>query len=757
MFRKFQLALLFLPALAIAQQHATLTVGSAAGDSTKAIVRIDAKIDSGWHLYAATSPSGIALSFTTDSPAVTGIKIFQPAPKVSYDDVVQANREVYESDTSFYLELALKSAATTIPLKARYQVCSDTQCFPGRWNTEVAIPPAVASLPAIPAGYTEAKGAAKTVASTGAPVLARDESGWGFFIVTAFGLGLASIFTPCVFPMIPLTMSYFLNRNSGGRRDSITQAVVFCLGIVVLFTGIGLAATAALGPAGVKNLGGNPWVNGFIAALFFAFALSLLGAFEITIPSSVLTRLNKSSEKGGFGGTLLMGFAFSLSSFACVGPFVGTLLAASVGGGGARPLVGMVTFATGLALPFFVLALFPGYLKRMPRSGGWLARVKVVMGFVIMAASLKYLSSADQVLHWGFLTRDRFLAAWVVLFAMAGLYLLGFLRLEGVKADAEMGLGRLLTGMAFLIFAISLLPGMFGGRLGELDAYIPEAAAGTALGSGGAASPSDSLTWLKDRYQDALTQARAEGKLVFIDFTGYACTNCHWMRANMLSRPEIAGLLKNFVLVELYTDGTDAASEANSKMQVARFGTVAEPFYVIQTADEKVIATFDHLTKDPAEYLAFLQKGSGQSAPSAALGAAAAPAADLKIPKLTTLQGANIDAAAFAGKTVVLNFWATYCVPCIQEVPIFNKIGKQYAGRVVVIGVSMDEPDTDVAGFLKKHPMDYQVAKGSPDLTTPYGLDSLPVTYVFDNSGKVAAHFVGSVKGQEDQLIAALR
>ncbi|HXS94285.1 MAG TPA: cytochrome c biogenesis protein CcdA [Candidatus Limnocylindrales bacterium] len=757
MFGKFQLALLFLPALAMAQQHATLTVGSAAADSTKAIVRIDAKIDSGWHLYAATSPSGIALSFTTDSPAVTSIKIFQPAPKVSYDDVVQANREVYESDTSFYLELALKSAATTIPLKARYQVCSDTQCFPGRWNTEVAIPPAVASLPAIPAGYTEAKGAAKTVASTGAPVPVRDESGWGFFIVTAFGLGLASIFTPCVFPMIPLTMSYFLNRNSGGRRDSITQAVVFCLGIVVLFTAIGLAATAALGPAGVKNLGGNPWVNGFIAALFFAFALSLLGAFEITIPSSVLTRLNKSSEKGGFGGTLLMGFAFSLSSFACVGPFVGTLLAASVGGGGARPLVGMVTFATGLALPFFVLALFPGYLKRMPRSGGWLARVKVVMGFVIMAASLKYLSSADQVLHWGFLTRDRFLAAWVVLFAMAGLYLLGFLRLEGVKADAEMGLGRLLTGMAFLIFAISLLPGMFGGRLGELDAYIPEAAAGTALGSGGAASPSDSLTWLKDRYQDALTQARAEGKLVFIDFTGYACTNCHWMRANMLSRPEIAALLKNFVLVELYTDGTDAASEANSKMQVARFGTVAEPFYVIQTADEKVIATFDHLTKDPAEYLAFLQEGSGQSSPSATLGAAAAPAADLKIPKLTTLQGAPIDAAAFAGKTVVLNFWATYCVPCIQEVPIFNKIGKQYAGRVVVIGVSMDEPDTDVAGFLKKHPMDYQVAKGSPDLTTPYGLDSLPVTYVFDNSGKVTAHFVGSVKGQEDQLTAALR
>src|ERR1035441_8164053 len=252
-------------------------------------------------------------------------------------------------------------------------------------------PPAPAAV-VTPAGYSEPRAPAPVPSSTpSAPA-----EGLLAFLAVAFGFGLASIFTPCVFPMIPITMSYFLNRESGGRRESIVQALVFCLGIVVLFSGLGLATTAILGPFGIVTLGSNPWVNAFISALFIAFGLSLLGAFEITIPSPILTRLNQSSNQGGFIGSLFMGLTFSLASFACVGPFVGTLLAASVSGGKTRPLIGMVTFATGLALPFFLLAVFPSYLQRMPRSGGWMARVKVVMGFVILAASLKYLSSLDQ-------------------------------------------------------------------------------------------------------------------------------------------------------------------------------------------------------------------------------------------------------------------------------------------------------------------------------------------------------------------------
>jgi thiol:disulfide interchange protein DsbD len=284
------------------------------------------------------------------------------------------------------------------------------------------------------------------------------------------------------------------------------------------------------------------------------------------------------------------------------------LLAASVQGGGARPLLGMLSFATGLATPFFFLALFPSYLKRMPKSGGWLERVKVVMGFLILAAMFKYLSSIDQVMQWNVLTRERFLAAWIVLFSLAGLYLLGFLRLQGVKPEEHVGLWRLLIGAALLIFSISLVPGMFGARLGELDAYVPPPSSSGGI-AGSSARP-EGLEWMKNDYRGALARARAENKLVFVSFTGYACTNCHWMKANMFTRPEIAGAMKDFVLLELYTDGTDAASVENQKLQETRFRTVAIPYYAILDADEKVIATFPGLTRDPAQFSAFLRTGA---------------------------------------------------------------------------------------------------------------------------------------------------
>jgi thiol:disulfide interchange protein DsbD len=445
--------------------------------------------------------------------------------------------------------------------------------------------------------------------------------------------------------------------------------------------------------------------------------------------------LHQSSEKGGFAGTLLMGLAFSLSSFACVGPFVGTLLAASVAGGGIRPLAGMVSFAGGLALPFFVLALFPSYLKRLPRSGGWLARVKVVMGFVILAASLKYLAAVDQTLSWGFLTRERFLAAWVVLFAMAGVYLLGFLRLEGVKPDDRMGLGRLLSAMAFLIFAISLVPGMFGGALGDLDAYVPAASSNGAPGAGASKT---GLVWIKDQYREALDQAKREDKLLFVNFTGVACANCHWMEANMFPRPEIADALRGFVLAELYTDRSDAVSEANEKLEESKFQTVAEPFYAILDGDERVIATFDHRTGDPAEFLAFLRKGAAIPAAPQAAAAVANPAPS----PFTTLDGAPVDTA---GKIVVANFWATWCVPCLAEIPSFNRLHQELASKgVLVVGVAMDEEGAAlVKPFLRKHPMNYTVAARSESLAAQYNIENYPVTLIFDRTGKQVKRFDG--------------
>jgi thiol:disulfide interchange protein DsbD len=726
-------SLLLVAGCAFAQQdqHVEWSLALEPGSAppgAKVLARLTGIIDPGWHLYSMSTPAATPLTILlADNPVVERYRALQPPPKRTFDPNFNSDTETYEGQVAFLLELEIEKNAAAGPaqiaVNARYQTCSDKQCVPGRWTGTANLTvdaAATAAAVAIPAGYAEAK-----------PPKEQGTTGGEFhsFLLVAFGFGLAAIFTPCVFPMIPITMSYFLSRPSGGRRESVTQAAVFCLGIIVLFSGLGLLTTAILGPFGMVTLGSNPWVNGFIAALFLAFGLSLLGAFEINIPSPILTRLNRSADKGGWAGALLMGLTFSLASFACVGPFVGTLLAASVaGGGGARPLIGMAAFATGLALPFFLLALFPSYLKRLPRSGGWLARVKVIIGFVVLAASLKYVSSVDQVLQWGFLTRERFLAAWIVLFAMAGLYLLGFVRLDGVKPDEPMGLGRLLVGMAFLVFALSLAPGMFGAKLGALDAYVPVASGPPPVPSGSA------LVWMKDQYRAALDRARRERKRVFVNFTGYACTNCHWMKANMFTRPEIAAALQDFVLVELYTDGTDQVSQANQNLELSKFHTVAIPFYAILDADEKAVATFAGSTSDAKEYLHFVQgPGAGGQGPGTAIGV------------FTALDGGALDTSAFSGKVVVVNFWATWCVPCIEEIPGFNKLNQQLGAKgVVVLGVSMDEEGAErVRPFLKKHPMDYLVALGSEAVSKQYGLDELPVTVVFDRSGKKVKRFEG--------------
>jgi thiol:disulfide interchange protein DsbD len=302
----------------------------------------------------------------------------------------------------------------------------------------------------------------------------------------------------------------------------------------------------------------------------------------------------------------MMGLVFALASFACTGPFVGALLASSVSGGGmAWPIFGMLMFSSGLALPFFFLALFPSYLGNLPKSGGWLGRTKITMGFLIIAVGVKYLSNVDQMYQWHLLTRDRFLAIWVVLFALAGSYLLGFLKLEEGESET-VGLGRLASGGALLVLGLSLIPGMFGGRLGELDAYVPSAErAGFSLGG----STQEESAWLKDDYAGALAKASAEGKNVLINFTGYSCTNCKWMKTNMFPREGIATLLDQYVVVELYTDGIDDAAEINQTLQLERYKTAAIPFYAIVTPDESSIAEFAGRTTDEETFGAFLSQG----------------------------------------------------------------------------------------------------------------------------------------------------
>ena len=704
----------------------------AAAPGGTVVAKLQAQIDAGWHMYSLTTPPGpIPTTIkAVNSPAVAKVAIFQPPPIRKFDPNFQADTETYEGAQTFYARIELTkdaaAGAATVTLEPRYQTCSGTSCIPPRTRTLTTslnvTPGAAAAAFAMPPGYTEAKPGGSTSATKSASAIEGDLAP---FLAVAFGVGLAAIFTPCVFPMIPITMSYF-----AGRRGGFAQAITFCLGIIVLFTGLGLAATLILGPAGVVQLGGNPWVNGFIALIFFVFGLSLLGAFEITIPSGILTRLNTASGQGGFAGALLMGLTFALASFACVGPFMGTLLAASVTGGKLRPILGMATFASGLALPFFLLALFPAWLHKLPRSGEWLARVKVVMGFLVLAFMLKYLYSLDAVLQLHILTRERFLAAAVVLMAMPGLYLLGFVRMAGISRDEELGVSRLLIALVFVVTGLSLVPGMFGAHLGEIEAFIPQPDSNSV--SGGGAGASEELVWAKNDLPGAFAKAKADNKRVLADFTGYACTNCKWMKANMFTRPEIASAAKDLVLVELYTDGTDTASQINQKLEEDKFQTVAIPYYVLYDANENVLATFADKTSDSQQYLAFLNTQA----------AAAAPVQALEGEPFKTLDGAPLSTAAWKGKVVVLNYWATWCIPCRQEIPEFNKMESELGPKgVKVVGISMDEDGAEaVPPFLKQLPMKYAVGLGSGQI------GQLPITLVLDRDGKTVQRFEGFTK-----------
>ena len=587
---------------------------------------LKAEIEPGWHLYSPTTPAGGPVPTKiemAESPSVASWKLFQPQPNRRMDDNFQLETETYEDETVFQFDILLAEDAALgsrdLEAKVRFQVCDDRLCLPPVRKTATATlsinTAAAAAAPAIPDGYMEATAAAGSASSAQAasggarptPLPTSQSEGIVQFAGIAFGFGLLAIFTPCVFPMIPITMSYFVSTQAGSKKPSFVQATVFCVGVVVLFTALGAIVSAVLGPFGLLQLGSSVWTNLFIALVFVAFAASLLGAFEITVPSGLMTKLDRMAGRGGTVGTLVMGLVFALASFACTGPFVGALLAGSIQGGVGWPIFGMLMFSIGLALPFFFLALFPAYLARLPKSGSWLVRTKATMGFVILVVAVKYLSNVDQMYQWHILTRERFLALWIVLLALAGLYLLGLVRLAG-DDDSSIGIGRLAIGGLFLVLAVSLMPGMFGSRLGEIDAYVP-APEYSGLTLAGFGSGGSETAWLKNDYQGALQIAREQGKAVLVSFTGYACTNCHWMKANMFTKQEIAGALDGLVLLELYTDGVDDASLANQKLQLDRFGTVAIPYYAIVRPDETIVAEFPGRTRNVEEFRHFLNPG----------------------------------------------------------------------------------------------------------------------------------------------------
>jgi thiol:disulfide interchange protein DsbD len=411
-------------------------------------------------------------------------------------------------------------------------------------------------------------------------------------------MGALSLLTPCVFPMVPITVSYFTKHAAPTRARAAGSAALYGLGIVLTFTVFGSVLAAVAGAAGLNRFAANPWVNLAITALFVLFALNLFGLYELRLPSGVLTRLDGMSRRRGTSamGTLLMALTFTITSLTCTAAFIGTLLVVAAQGEWQRPIAGLLAYSATFALPFVALAMAPQLVSQLPRSGPWLARVKVVMGFLEIAAAMKFLSNVDLVWSWGIFTRGVVLIAWIVTAAALAAYLAGPWRARGVASRPRAG--RVAAAIATLAFAAWLGTGVTGRRLGELEAFLPPAAAHAA---------SSELAWITNDLDAAIAQARASNRLVIIDFTGYTCTNCRWMESNMFPRPAVRAALDTFVRARLYTDGQGSVYEQQQRFQQERFKTVALPLYAIIDPERRAIATFAGLTRDQGEFLKFLQ------------------------------------------------------------------------------------------------------------------------------------------------------
>ena len=429
-------------------------------------------------------------------------------------------------------------------------------------------------------------------------------------------MGLLSLLTPCVLPLVPLTVGFFSRSSSGGAgARPVGQALAFGAGMVATFAVVGLVVTAVFGAAGILRMATNPWVNLALAAMFVAFGLNLLGAFEIRLPWQLMTRLSSvgyelpsgagataaGGRKGGITRLALiagMGGAFAITSFTCTAPFVGTLLVVATQGDPGWPLAGLGVYSVAFAGPFVLLALSPGVLRRLPRSGAWMQTLQRAVGIVVLAAALKFVSNASMVAGWGLLPRNRFIALWLLAaLALAWVFLIG-LRSPGVRR-----LPRLVASGLALVLAGWLAAGLGGIPLRELEAYVPPPAGGYRAADGAA------LAWWLNDYDGALAAARAEGRPLFVDFTGYTCTNCRWMEANMFPRATVRALMDRYVLVRLYTDGQGEPYRAQQQFQEDRFGTVALPYYAIIDADGQSVGTFLGMTRSTQRFASFLDDG----------------------------------------------------------------------------------------------------------------------------------------------------
>lgn len=618
-------------------------------------VQVTATIADGWHLYSMDQmeggPTATGLIVPDGQPFALDGEVKEPQPIIEFDPNFNLETHYFENSVTFNMSIKVAASAppgtNTVRIDARYQTCNDRTCLPPRTvhltaSVQIAKASAGSGKPAAASPVVSANPAAAPLssgtASATSRILPRDDkhnpaqpaavplSGSSTagsqgslrsFLWLAMGMGALSLLTPCVFPMIPITVSYFTSHSAHSRSQAIRNALIYGLGIVLTFTALGLGLAFAFGAGGVNQLAANPWINLLITAIFLGFALSLFGAFFIQIPPSLVTKLDGITRRRGTGeliGALLMGLTFTLTSFTCTSPFVGTVLVMAAQGSWKWPLVGMIAFSTIFALPFFVLALMPQLAAQLPKSGAWMNSVKVVMGFLEIAAAMKFLSNADLIWHWGIFTRDSVLVIWIVIAILVAVYLIGKLPMWHEVSAQKITPIRIVLAASFLAIALWLGTGLLGLPLGEIESFLPpmsHATSSRAYASGSAES--SKLEWISNDYPKALAQAKQEHKLAFVNFTGYTCTNCRWMEANMFTRPDVRRKLAQFVLVELYTDGSGKLYEDQQNFQQQRFGTVALPYYAIVNSDGKTIATYAGLTRSSAEFISFLEQGSANS------------------------------------------------------------------------------------------------------------------------------------------------
>jgi thiol:disulfide interchange protein DsbD len=578
------------------------------------LLKATATIDDHWHLYSVNLPSD-------DGPIATEFNLLT---KEGVEAIGETNEEgdlKTEYDPNFLMELSYFEGKATISKKVKviggineilaevyFMVCDDKRC----------LPPEAVEFTYKLEGASESAGTVSSESSDSS-----DESGdrslLGIFLLSFLG-GFAALLTPCVFPMIPMTVSFF-TKQSKTKAKGISNAIFYGLSIIGIYTLLGFAITNIFGADALNALSTNFWFNIIFFVLLIVFAFSFLGAFEITLPSSWVNKADRASDKGGLIGIFFMATTLSLVSFSCTGPIIGTLLVdAAVHGGVSGPLIGMFGFSSALALPFALFAAFPGWLNSLPKSGGWLNSVKVVLGFLELGLAFKFLSNADLVVQAHMLTREMFIAVWIGVSGALTLYLLGFIRMPHDSPLEKLSVGRAVLGTFMLMFTVYLVPGLWGAPLKLISGFPPpmfysESPNGvgyskaTVVGGVGAQAelpPEGSdpahcphnLNCFHD-YETGMAYAKEVGKPVMLDFTGWACVNCRKMEEQVWSDPRVLERLRNdVVLISLYVDEKTKLPEAEqhisettgkkvktignkwSDFQAAKFGTNSQPYYV---------------------------------------------------------------------------------------------------------------------------------------------------------------------------------